>query len=310
MPKTDADRKHPALRDAVSPLALTGLDQPLWLQNSSYPASLDRLLIGSTLQPGVLGNAELAVSQRAAGANMSVDVAAGRAVVPMTDAPNQGSALCRSTAVNNLTVGGAPAAGLTRIDLVVARVYDASLIGGSINGWQLEIVPGTAASTPAAPAVPASAIPLAQISIASGVASVTNAMISNRRIFPANVGGWLSGYFNSAVAPTTPAVLTVGNITIPRAGSLLVHGHANMIGGVPGQQVTVIDLQVSVPTPEYTPNSTANVPSNGYATVPVLVGWNAVTAGQTVTVKVRFNANFAGLGNITLNDIYLGWKIL
>jgi hypothetical protein len=184
MPTTDADQKHPSLADAVSPLALTGMDQPLWLQNSSYPASLDRLLVESTLEPGVQGLTELAVSQRAAGANMSVDVAVGRAVVPMTDAPNMGSALVRSTAVNNLTVAGAPAAGTSRIDLVIARVYDASVIGGSINGWQLEIVTGTAASSPAAPATPASAIVLARLAVAAGQATVATANITDQRVIP------------------------------------------------------------------------------------------------------------------------------
>jgi hypothetical protein len=177
---------EPTLREAlgVAPLALTGLNQPLWLQNSTYPAAVDRQLIAAGLETGVLGLTELAVTQRAAGANLSVDVAAGRVVVPVTDAPNLGSALCVSTAVNNLTVAGAPGAGTSRIDLVIARVYDASIIGGSINGWQLEVVTGTPAASPAVPATPASSIVLARIAVASGQASVTTANITDTRVMP------------------------------------------------------------------------------------------------------------------------------
>lgn len=180
MTRTDEPTLNEAL--GITPAALTGLDQPLWLQNSSYPAAVDRSLIETTFSAGIIGPADLAVTQRAAGANMSVDVAAGRVVVTMTDAPNQGRALCRSTAVNNLTIPGAPAAGLTRIDLIVARVYDTSIIGGSINGWQLDVVAGTAASSPTVPAVPASAIALAEVRVPAGTASVTNAIITDRRV--------------------------------------------------------------------------------------------------------------------------------
>lgn len=193
-----------SLDAVVEPRALTGLDQPLWLQNSTYPAALDRALIASALETGVLGAGELAVTQRGAGANMSVDVAPGRVVVPMTDAPNQGSALCRSTAVNNLTVTGAPGAGLSRIDLVIARVYDASLIGGSINGWQLEIVTGTPASSPAAPASPVSSLVLAQIAVAAGQATVTNANITDRRVSGGSELAYAELTSSLTVPPNTP----------------------------------------------------------------------------------------------------------
>lgn len=183
------DAGFTTLADSVSPLVLTGLNQPLWLQNSTYPAALDRQLIAAALDTGVQGLTDLIVSQRAAGANLSVDVAAGRVVVPVTDAPNLGSALCTSTAVNNLVVAGAPGAGLSRIDLVIARVYDASVIGGSINGWQLEVVTGTPAASPAAPATPVSSHVLAQVVVAAGQVSVTNANITDRRTLPP--GTWL-----------------------------------------------------------------------------------------------------------------------
>jgi hypothetical protein len=216
-PAPETETGFPALADVTpGPLALTGLNQPLWLQNSTYPAAIDRQLIAAGLEPGVLGLNELAVSQRAAGANYSVDVAAGRVVVPMTDAPNQGSALAVSTAVNNLVIAGAPGAGLSRIDLVIARVYDASLIGGSVNGWQLEVVTGTPASTPAAPALPASSLELARVAVAAAQASVTTANITDRRVMP---GIW---------RPYTP--VWTSSITNPGLGNGTITGRYLITG--------------------------------------------------------------------------------
>lgn len=222
-PETDTGQTggFPSLADVTpGPLALTGLNQPLWLQNSTYPAALDRQAIAAAFVPGVLGSGsgELAVTQRAAGANLSVDVAAGRVVVPMTDAPNQGSALCVSTAVNNLVVGGAPGAGLSRIDLVIARVYDASLIGGSINGWQLEIVAGTPAASPAAPALPTSSIELARVAVAAGQASVQTANITDRRVIPGmtelSYGTLTANLAITTTVPTAPHEVIPGTTRV------------------------------------------------------------------------------------------------
>jgi hypothetical protein len=65
-------------------------DPPLWMQGDgdeetpsvSYSARQDRQLIASIFTEGILGDGSFAVSQRSAGANFSVDVAAGVAASP------------------------------------------------------------------------------------------------------------------------------------------------------------------------------------------------------------------------------------
>jgi hypothetical protein len=168
----------------VEPLAAADYDLPVWMQALSYPAATDRLLVDAAFPTaGVLGAGELLVAPRAAGGTMSVDVAAGRAVIAGTDMALQGKYVGRLKNTVNVPLTAAPGAGLTRIDLICARMIDATVVGGAVNAMTVETpVLGTAVSSnPAAPAVPASSIPLAQILVASGTAAITAGMITDRR---------------------------------------------------------------------------------------------------------------------------------
>jgi hypothetical protein len=288
---------EPTLREAlgVAPLALTGLNQPLWLQNSTYPAAVDRQLIAAGLETGVLGLNELAVTQRAAGANLSVDVAAGRAVVPVTDAPNLGSALCVSTAINNLIVAGAPGAGTSRIDLVIARVYDASIIGGSINGWQLEVVTGTPAASPAVPATPASSIVLARIAVASGQVSVTTANITDTRVMPGIWRPYTPVWSTGLAAQPLVGNGTIGGRYMVRAKTCsvvikVVFGSTT--GG--GNGAEFFSLPVTAANPQNGPNQglgTLFVPSLGGA--PVFIGVALLENAATPRVGLLLPADTA-----------------
>lgn len=156
------------------------LRDPLWMEGASYAGDEDRILIETLFSEGVLNNG-LAVTQRAAGTNMSVDVAAGACVIVGDDTSGQGSYLCKSTAVENVTIGAAPGGGNTRIDRIVAQVRDGTVLGSGNHDWVITAVAGTASGTPSAPALPASAISLATVSVAAGTVAVTNAMITDVR---------------------------------------------------------------------------------------------------------------------------------
>lgn len=206
-------------------------DPPLWLQAGTYPAQLDRALIDALWSvPGILTAGDLLVSPRAAGANMSVDVAAGRAVVTGSDAPNQGKYLARSLAAVNLVVGAAPGAGTSRIDRVVLHVYDSAIVGGTADVAALEIVAGTAAASPVAPAIPPSSILLAELTIPAGLASITAPNIADRRAggsalaYPRGIiasGPLVANAANNSVIPLNtviagaPGWLAANTITIP-----------------------------------------------------------------------------------------------
>lgn len=121
---------------------------------------------------------QFAVTQRAAGANFSVDVAAGHAFVLGTDVAFQGVYGCWNDAVANVTVPGPPASG-TEVHRLVLQVKDrfnnALWTGYTAN---LILLADTGSGTPAQPA---SSITLALISVSAGQASVLNANIADQR---------------------------------------------------------------------------------------------------------------------------------
>ncbi|MFF4777513.1 hypothetical protein ACFY05_32120 [Microtetraspora fusca] len=175
------------------------LNPPSWLQAGTYPARLDRLAAAATLPPlhgvgplavrsGVRpspGNTALQVTQRAT-PGMVVTVSAGVAFVQAASATG-GVYTVSNDAPYDVTITGAHAT-LGRRDLIIARVYD-SEASGSANQWTLEVVTGTPASSPVAPAVPPAAIPLAMVTVNAAASSITNANITDQRAFVAALGG-------------------------------------------------------------------------------------------------------------------------
>lgn len=161
------------------------LEVPLWLQASTgdvpiaYTAAQFRGLLSALAVPGVTRKNDLLVSQRAGGANMSVDVAAGSCVIPGTSLSNQGYYWCRSTSVLNVTIAAAPPSG-SRTDLIVAQCYDSQSDSSGLYSWTPLVVTGTVGS--GAPAVPANAILLATVAVTSGQASVVTANITDKRV--------------------------------------------------------------------------------------------------------------------------------
>ena len=131
-------------------------------------------------QAGVTMEGDLKVTQRAAGANMSVDVAAGQAAVRGTSIARQGTYMLRSTAVENVPIATAHAT-LPRIDLIVAQVLDRQADGGGTYGWQLVRVAGVENSSPVPPAAPASSLVLAHVRVNAAVSSIVAADITDVR---------------------------------------------------------------------------------------------------------------------------------
>lgn len=163
------------------------LEVPLLLQALtgdaaiSYTAQQMRGLIDAVVPlAGVTFKNDLLVTQRGAGANMSVDVAAGQAAIRGTSIALQGTYMVRNTSPVNVAVTTANATN-PRIDLIVARVRDKQADGGTAYSWAPEVVTGVAAATPAAPAVPVSSIVLAQIAVAANAVSIVTANITDKR---------------------------------------------------------------------------------------------------------------------------------
>lgn len=128
---------------------------------------------------------ELAVSERAAGANLSVDVATGVAWIR--------GHYFKSDAVENLAISAAHAT-LGRIDRVIVRV------DFTANTVALAVLEGTAAASPAAPSLTQNTstweISLAQVSVPATDTTIANAQITSERTIIKAPG------FDHSTAPT------------------------------------------------------------------------------------------------------------
>lgn len=164
------------------------IQTPLWLQKTgadadvTYSATqyrqLIKALVSTTGVVDPIGSGGLAVVQRGAGANFSVDVASGYAFIPGGDVSNQGSYVVFNDATVNVATSTAPASG-TRVHRVVLQIRD-KLNNGAYTTYDgiVQVLTDTGAGTPA---VPASAIGLARVSISAGQANVSNANITDDR---------------------------------------------------------------------------------------------------------------------------------
>lgn len=184
------------------------LDTPTWLQNGTYSARLDRIFSDVLFTEGVMrpGAGQLLVTQRSAGANNSVDIAAGYACITGDDSADQGNYLVRNTATVNLAATAAPVAN-SRIDLVCLRINDPAAGGPAGDNAQFVYVAGTAAPSPVVPATPTSAIALARVLRTVGDTSVVTANITDVR----------------------PQSLTFFSNTLTTAGDLLSFDGTNLI---------------------------------------------------------------------------------
>jgi len=153
---------------------------PSWLQNGSHPAENDRLTTQALYATtGIIGLTSLAVTQNGT-PNMSVNIAVGWAAIVGTSTTTQGVYVSYNDAVVNAAIATAPATN-SRIDLVCLTVNDA-YYSGSTNNIVVNVVTGTAAASPVAPATPANSIALAQVLVGTSVTSILNANITDVRV--------------------------------------------------------------------------------------------------------------------------------
>lgn len=151
---------------------------PGYMQGGTYLAQHDRINgRAAGFDEGVRSRLDLKVTQRGAGANMSVDVAVGGAVVTGDNQSNQGNYEVFFDAVTNVT-GFVATGSNTRYDLVGVQINDPNAGGAAGSNAVLIRVAGTAAASPTIPALPNSFLPLAVIGpFTTSTTSITNAMI-------------------------------------------------------------------------------------------------------------------------------------
>jgi hypothetical protein len=153
---------------------------PSWLQNGSHPAENDRLTTQALwATTGIIKSDSLAVTQNSP-AGLSILVASGWAAIVGTTQANMGTYVGYNDATVVLSITTADPTN-PRIDRVCLTVNDAYYTG-ALNNAVLQVVAGTPAGSPVAPALPANSISLATVAVGAGATAITNANITDTRV--------------------------------------------------------------------------------------------------------------------------------
>lgn len=307
-------------------------DTPVWMQNDSYSARLDRQVMSRLIaDPGVLDMTAMKVSQRGAGANLSVDIAVGAAVINGGDQTDQGSYLVNCTAIENKAIAAAPGSN-SRYDLVYVRVNDPNATGPAGDNASFGVVTGTASASPAVPALPTSAIPLAIVGpILTSTSAITNAMIADARLLAGRIdrpgaiewragasvpNGWLL-CAGQAVSRTTYARLFAeigvthgaGNGTttfnVPDLRGRTAFGLDNM-GGSDAGNLSVANTLGGTGGVETVTIGTANLPPHAHTidhdhnSVPVKASGSDVYVGGNVSSSGGMDQGVSGSGGFPM----------
>lgn len=148
----------------------------------------------AVMQEGIVHAGHYKVTQRGAGANQSVDVAAGEAWVDGDNAVDQGYYHVVNDATVNVAVAAANGSN-PRIDAIVLAINDATEVGGS-DEYKLESISGTAtagatlANLKGAPAIGSTKLLLAYVLVPTSSTSVINERIGNLIDPRAGVAGY------------------------------------------------------------------------------------------------------------------------
>jgi hypothetical protein len=230
---------------------------PSWLQNGSHPAENDRLTTQAIwATTGIIKSTSLAVTQNSP-VGMSVIVASGWAAIVGTTQSNMGTYVAYNDAATVVAITTANPTN-PRIDLLCVTVNDAYYTG-ALNNVTFQVVDGTPAGSPTVPATPANAIALAQIAVAAGALSISNANITDLRVL------------------ATTNLPETGDISSVTAGTGLSGG------GSSGAVTLAIDTAVTADL------TTAQTLTNKTLTSPLInVGINAQT-GTTYTTVLADN---------------------
>lgn len=185
---------------------MTVFTVPGWLQNAgavntaeqlrNYAGSLGFAGAGGSTsmqaRGGVhpaLGN-EMQVTQTGV-ASMAVIVKSGMCAIPGTEGAQQGTYGLGNDGDVTLSISAAHAT-LARVDIVIARIRDQAY-SGAVNTGVLEVVTGTPAGSPVAPATPANSLVFANVTVPAAASSIVTGNISDQRRYLAGVGGVIRG---------------------------------------------------------------------------------------------------------------------
>jgi len=194
-----------------------------FLDAITYPAKwirrLTNLLAAEGILPGQYTAADCLKVQAKGTPDMSVDVLAGDCVISGDNTADYGSQLFNSDSTVNKAIAASNPSN-PRIDIVCTRFYDDGTVPGSYG--ELVVVTGTPAGSPSVPATPTNAYKLAEIAVAAGATTITNANITDKRTSTAFIrnAGFLTA--DIANAQITLAKMAAASVDQTKAPTLLL----------------------------------------------------------------------------------------
>lgn len=201
------------------------------IQAEALSAASDRLVNTILLSEGVVGKAanSFKVAQNL-GTDMNVKVGSGtaydRAAVQGDNAGQGVYIVEHQNATQVLAVAAADATN-PRIDIVILRVYDDPFDSSGNSYADLEVITGTPAGSPSAPAVPSSAVKLAEVAVAAGATAIVNADITDTRVEAA-----ASGLLQAARSLTTLSETRAGMLGFDDTNDVLQIGLGAAVASV------------------------------------------------------------------------------
>ncbi len=182
------------------------------IQGESLSAATDRLVNAILLVEGVVdvpGNSFQVLQNL--GTDMNVKIGSGTAndkAVVKGDLAGQGTFLPQHQNATQVLAVAASDPTLDRIDLVILKVYDDTFDSSGNDYADLEVITGTPDASPVAPALPSTAISLAEILVQNAVTQIVNGDITDKRVTYRLRGELRSDELRNSTEVTTVTVTT------------------------------------------------------------------------------------------------------
>lgn len=273
-----------------------------------YDAIDDRSFWQVGLQEGVVGAGDFMVTERGAGANLTVDVACntGFVVVQGDTVTNQGLYVVRPhTAVANLDIATAHGTN-PRVDSVVVQVDDDEHDSSGNTRARVMVLTGTATggatldNRTGAPALPNSALLLADVLVPATDTSISNSQIRDRRKWANGVAWSYARESGADIGTTSTTFIDVDSTNLkPRLECSGKAVEVTLATGGVFSTVSADDISVGLTIDGDTERERIqDIPTNGQTYFPYL-RWVVTPAAGSHVFAFRFK-RASGTGTVTI----------